>query len=122
MTQWLLDDDCLDQIIVDYLYNVFKSSTYVQVWNRDVSAAKNMLRCLMAKVEMRERPGALRRAQALPNDGLMAAEQDNLVEAQDAVLVKFRIVKCPPRKIDRKIYSALMNTPGGDIVLARHSW
>jgi hypothetical protein len=50
-----------------------------------VSAAKNMLRCLIAKAEMEPRPVALRRAHALPNDVMMAVVQDELADAEDAV-------------------------------------
>jgi hypothetical protein len=57
----------------------------VQVWNRDVSAAKNMLRCLLATAEMEPRPVALRRAHAVPNDAVMAGVQDELADAADAV-------------------------------------
>jgi hypothetical protein len=57
----------------------------VQVWNRDVSAAKNMLRCLLATVEMEPRPVALRRAHAVQNDAVMAGVQDELADAVDAV-------------------------------------
>ena len=59
--------------------------TKTQVWNRDVSAAKNMLRCVLATAENHSRPVALRRAHALPNDAQLAAVEDDLAQAQDAV-------------------------------------
>jgi len=54
----------------------------LQVWNRDISAAKNMLRCVMAKAEGHDRPEALRRAQPIPHVPLLVALEDELVEAQ----------------------------------------
>jgi len=55
------------------------------VWNRDVSAAKNMLRLVLAKARSQDRPVALRRGQPVPNVPLLAVLQDELVEAQAVV-------------------------------------
>jgi hypothetical protein len=56
-----------------------------QVWNRDVSAARNMLRCVMATARNQGRPDALRRHHALPNDALLAAVEVEMAEVLDVV-------------------------------------
>ena len=52
----------------------------MQVWNRDVIAARNMLRCVLAAAQGDERPEALRRIGAIPADLVLAEVQ---AEVQD---------------------------------------
>lgn len=42
-----------------------------------------MLRCLTATIEGQGRPDALTRAQAVPNDGVAAAVQQELVDLEE---------------------------------------
>lgn len=62
----------------------------MQIWNRDVSAAKNILRVLLAKVRGERRPTELEPPGDAPREPAAAAlteaahEADELAAAQDA--------------------------------------
>ena len=47
-------------------------SRLIQTWDRDVSAARNILRCLLARADGVDRPTALRRNKKPPRDPLQA--------------------------------------------------
>lgn len=50
----------------------FDCSDALQVWNRDVAAARNMLRVVLAAASQQPRPEALRRTSPAPVDELQA--------------------------------------------------
>ena len=62
--------------------SISNRSHVLQVWDRDVAAAKNMMRCTIAVVTEQLRPESMRRQQTLPEDPVQAALADAVDDAE----------------------------------------